>query len=116
MSEAPWVPDRCEIIMMDCSRRSGHGAGHSVPFLVLTPKTFNDRTSRVIGLPLADIPRDDTRRGPWPSHEANADGDSSPVRRPKSFNWRRRKAAPYPARRLPESFLARACMVLQQFV
>jgi mRNA interferase MazF len=116
MSKAPWVPDCCEIILLDCSCRAGHGASHPVPFLVLTPKSFNDRTSRVIGLPLEDLPGEEIRRGPWQNHEACVEGLSSSARRPKSFNWRNRKAIPYPAKRLRESFLEQACMVLQHIV
>ncbi|WP_439849207.1 type II toxin-antitoxin system PemK/MazF family toxin [Thioalkalicoccus limnaeus] len=47
-----WVPDRQEVIGIDCNPQRGRKMRDVYPFLVLSPKAFNERTSRVIGLPM----------------------------------------------------------------
>ncbi len=47
-----WVPERQEIIWIDCSPQSGREMRDRHPFLVLSSGAFNDRTSLVIGLPM----------------------------------------------------------------
>ena len=117
---ALWVPDRCEIILLDCSSRAiGESPDHS-PFLVLSPRSFNERTSHVIGLPLTngngnvrsfEITSEATVRC-----DGNALAHYLPASRPKSLNWRARGAAPYPAKHVPDCFFANVCVVLRQIV
>ena len=44
-----WVPDRQDVIWIDCNPQAGHEMRDLHPMLVLSPKVFNARTSLVIG-------------------------------------------------------------------
>lgn len=121
MSDAgSWVPDHCEIILLDCSSRATGEPASLKPFLVLSPKAFNERTSHVIGLPLSN----GNGGGDvlWFNPEISARAITAalhhyvPASRPKSLNWRQRGAAPCPARHVPDRFLANVCEVLSQIV
>ena len=46
------MPDRQEIIWIDCNLQVGREMRDVHPFLVLSPRAFNDKTSLVIGLPM----------------------------------------------------------------
>jgi mRNA interferase MazF len=46
------VPERQRIIWIDCNPQHGKEMRDVHPFLVLSPKAFNERTSPVIGLPM----------------------------------------------------------------
>ena len=48
----PWIPDRQDIIWIDCNPQAGQEMRDFHPFLVLSPRNFNDKTSLVIGLPM----------------------------------------------------------------
>lgn len=116
---ASWVPDRCDIILLDCTSMWGDALRCHKPFLVLSHKAFNERTSRVIGLQLAFGDRcalSSVRSG----QHGRASGKSLQlfvqVPRFKSLNWRRRGAIPYPVRRLSDSFFANVCLLLKEIV
>nr|WP_198407997.1 type II toxin-antitoxin system PemK/MazF family toxin [Leptospirillum ferrooxidans] len=47
-----WVPERQTIIWIDGYPQSGREMRNVHPFLVLSPRIFNERTSLVIGLPM----------------------------------------------------------------
>ncbi|MBY0474658.1 MAG: type II toxin-antitoxin system PemK/MazF family toxin [Nitrosomonas sp.] len=47
-----WLPDRREIIWINCNPQAGQEMRDLHPFLVLSPKIFNSKTSFVIGLPV----------------------------------------------------------------
>jgi mRNA interferase MazF len=49
---APWVPDRQEIIWIDCHPQGGSEMRDIHPVLVLSPRIFNAKTALVIGLPM----------------------------------------------------------------
>ena len=49
---SPWVPDRQDIIWIDCNPQVGQEMRDIHPFLVLSPRIFNAKTSLVIGLPM----------------------------------------------------------------
>lgn len=49
---AAWVPERQDVIWIDCHPQAEREMRDPHPLLVLSPKTFNDRTSLVIGLPM----------------------------------------------------------------
>lgn len=55
-SEQPWAPDRQEVIWINCNPQAGNEMRDIHPFLVLSPRVFNERTSLVIGLPMATAP------------------------------------------------------------
>ena len=119
MSDASsWVPDCCEVILLDCSSRGGEEAPR--PFLVLSPRSFNERTSRVIGLPLANGNGNGNNAVAGISRclcEDKCELDQYVLyRKPKSFNWRKRGGTPYPSKNVPDSFFAQACIVLNQII
>jgi mRNA interferase MazF len=115
-----WVPDRQDIIWIDCNPQVGREMRDIHPFLVLSPSTFNDKTSLVIGLPMttaaynADNPFA-LAVGPAKGRKA---GQTSYVlcHQPKSFDWRLRGAKAHPLGRLPDALLAQACECLNQIV
>lgn len=49
---AAWVPDRQDVIWIDCNPQAGREMRDIYPFLVLSPKNFNEAISLVIGLPM----------------------------------------------------------------
>jgi mRNA interferase MazF len=49
---ARWAPDRQEVIWIDCNPQAGREMRDVHPFLVLSPRAFNEGTSLVIGLPM----------------------------------------------------------------
>ncbi len=51
-----WVPDRQDIIWIDCNPPVGSEMRDAHPMLVLSPREFNERTSLVIGLPMTTAP------------------------------------------------------------
>ena len=116
----PWVPERQEIIWIDCNPQAGNEMRDMHPFLVLSPGIFNERTSLVIGLPMTTA-------------EYNADnpfaiavGTARNIKtaktsyvlchQPKSFDWRSRKASPHPLKRLDNQQFTEVCARLNQIV
>lgn len=115
-----WVPARQEIIRIDCNPQAGREMRDIHPFLVLSPKEFNDRTSLVIGLPMttAEYNADNpfaVAIGPAPRAGVNK---TSYVlcHQPKSFDWRARQAAPHPAAKVPDARFAEVCALLNQIL
>ena len=116
----PWVPGRQEIIWIDCNPQVGREMRDIHPFLVLSPRIFNDKTSLVIGLPMttagynADNPFAVTV-GPARGRKA---GQTSYVlcHQPKSFDWRLRGAKPHPLGTLSDALFAPVCECLNQIV
>ena len=47
-----WVPERQEVIWIDCNPQAGGEMRDLHPMLVLSPGAFNARTGLVIGLPM----------------------------------------------------------------
>lgn len=90
------------------------------PFLVLSPKAFNLRTSLVIGLPMttADYNADNpfaVAVGPAGGRRA---GRISYVlcHQPKSFDWRMRGGRAHPMKRVGDPQFARILAILNQIV
>jgi mRNA interferase MazF len=115
-----WVPERQEVIWIDCNPQAGREMRDRHHFLVLSPRAFNEKTSLVIGLPMTTA-------------EYNADnpfavlvGTASGVKagkpsyvlchQPKSFDWRARSASPHPQGRLADARFAEVCGILNQIV
>jgi mRNA interferase MazF len=114
------VPDRQEIIWIDCNPQAGREMRDRHPFLVLSPRIFNDRTSLVIGLPMTTAKYN--ADNPFAVATGPAQGRKSHVtsyvlcHQPKSFDWRVRSAAPHPLKRLDDSRFAAVCSCLNQIV
>jgi mRNA interferase MazF len=116
----PWLPDRQDIIWIDCNPQVGQEMRDIHPFLVLSPRIFNDKTSLVIGLPMttaeynADNPfavavgkacgRKDNKTGYLLCHQ------------PKSFDWRLRGAKSHPSGTLNDALFVQVCERLNQII
>nr|VFJ74113.1 MAG: mRNA interferase MazF [Candidatus Kentron sp. FW] len=90
------------------------------PFLVLSPKAFNERTSPGLGLPMttAAYNADNPFAVAVGKAEGRKTGQTSYVlcHQPKSFDWRVRGGAPHPAKRLSDARFAEVLAVLNQIV
>ena len=90
------------------------------PFLVLSPRIFNAKTSLVIGLPMttasynADNPFA-VAVGPTRGRRA---GQTSYVlcHQPKSFDWRMRGAKAHPLKSLSDPLFVQICERLNQII
>ena len=114
---AAWVPERQDIIWIDCNPQAGQKMRDVHPFLVLSPRSFNDRTSLVIGLPITTAAYN--ADNPFAVVAAGAKaGKPSYVlcHQPKSFDWRARQASPHPMKQLNPTAFAEACGVLNQII
>ena len=112
-----WVPERGEVIWIDCSPQLGQEMRDRHPFVVLSPRNFNERTSLVIGLPMTSAAYNASN--PF----AVAIGKTSSKKtsyvlchQPKSFDWRLRSSAPHPSKKLPAAALVEVCRRLNQIV
>lgn len=117
---AAWVPDRQDIIWIDCNPQAGQEMRDVHPFLVLSPRSFNDRTSRVIGLPMTTA--EYNADNPFAVVAGAADGAKAGktsyvlCHQPKSFDWRARQASPHPMKQLNGTAFAQACGLLNQII
>lgn len=112
-----WVPDRQDIIWIDCNPQAGREMRDLHPFLVLSPAAFNDRTSLVVGLPMTTA--SDNATNPF-AIVAGSSGRGRPsyvlCHQPKSFDWRARGGKRHPAKRLDDAVFAEVCAVLNQII
>lgn len=119
-SRKAWIPDRQDIIWIDCNPQAGREMRDRHPFLVLSPRSFNERTSLVIGLPMttAEYNADNPFAIAAGKAVGAKAGKTSYVlcHQPKSFDWRVREAAPHPLKQLPDARFAEVCGVLNQIV
>jgi mRNA interferase MazF len=120
MRRKDWVPERGEIIWIDCNPQAGSEMRDRHPFLVLSPGAFNGRTSLVIGLPMttAEYNADNPFAISAGPATGKSKGKTSYVlcHQPKSFDWRVRDAAPHPAKKLGKTHFAEVCLVLNQIM
>ena len=86
------------------------------PMLVLSPRTFNERTSIVIGLPMTSSETNETN--PFAVKVKGPRGVASYIlcHQPKSFDWRARSAKAHPWRQVPNEVLTAACGILNQII
>lgn len=90
------------------------------PFLVLSPKAFNDKTSLVIGLPMTTAEYNATN--PFAVAVGLATGNKSDktsyvlCHQPKSFDWRMREARPHRLGQLQSSCFAQVRELLNQIL
>ena len=122
-SQAPrgWVPERQDVIWIDCNPHAGAEMRDLHPMLVLSPSAFNAHTGLVIGLPMTTAGYNATN--PF-ALVAGATGGAKKAgktryvlcHQPKSFDWRARGAKPHPQGALDKAVFAQACAVLNQIV
>ena len=120
---ASWVPERQDIIWIDCNPQAGSEMRDMHPMLVISPLAFNARTGLVIGLPMTTAPYNATNPfaiavGAVGATASRKTGKTSYVlcHQPKSFDWRARRAKPHPQKRLDDALFVQACAVLNQIV
>lgn len=111
-----WVPDRGEIIWIDCNPQAGREMRDMHPMLVLSPKAFNARTSLVIGLPMTSSTSNEGN--PFALDISRSADQRSFIlcHQPKSFDWRHRNASPHPWRKVTAGQLADACEGLNDII
>jgi mRNA interferase MazF len=116
MASKIWIPERRDIIWIDCSPQVGREMKDVHPLLVLSPKAFNDRTRIVIGLPMTTAESNETN--PFAVKFVGEKGKVSYVlaHQPKSFDWRLRDAKPHPWKKAPEEILVLAGEMLNQII
>lgn len=115
-----WIPDRQHIIWIDCNPQVGQEMRDIHPFLVLSPRIFNSKTSLVIGLPMTTA--DYNAENPFAVAIGKAVGrkvsKTSYVlcHQPKSFDWRMRGAKSHPLDKLNEDLFLQICDRLNKII
>ncbi len=90
------------------------------PFLVLSPRSFNDRTSLVIGLPMTTAGYN--ADNPFAVAAGVAGGAKAGktsyvlCHQPKSFDWRARQASQHPMKQLNHAVFLEVCNLLNQII
>ena len=115
-----WVPNRQEIIWIDCNPQMGREMRDVHPFLVLSPSVFNEKTSLVIGLPMttAAYNADNPFAVAVGKASGRKAGKTSYVlcHQPKSFDWRLRGAKAHPLGILQDAVFQQVCERLNQII
>ena len=115
-----WLPDRQDIIWIDCNPQVGQEMRDIHPFLVLSPQIFNNKTSLVIGLPMTTAAYN--ADNPFAVAVGKASGRKLEktgyvlCHQPKSFDWRMRDAKPHPLGKLQDDFFIEVCEQLNQII
>ncbi len=115
-----WVPDRQDIIWIDCNPQVGREIRDVHPFLVLSPRIFNEKTSLAIGLPVttAEYNSDNPLAVALGKASGRKTGQTSYMlcHQPKSFDWRLRKAKTHPLGDLANALFVQVCERLNQII
>ncbi len=115
-----WVPERQEVIWIDCNPQAGGEMRDLHPMLVLSPIAFNARTGLIIGLPMTTAAYNATNPFALAIGAASGRkvGKISYVlcHQPKSFDWRARGAKPHSQGKLADAEFAKACAMLNQII
>jgi mRNA interferase MazF len=116
MPARPWVPDRRDMIWINCNPQAGREMKDVHPLLVLSPMAFNERTGIVIGLPMTTATFNETN--PFAVKIIGPGRKVSYVlaHQPKSFDWRMRLAKPHPWKQVPRDAFDSACEALNQII
>lgn len=111
-----WVPERRDIIWINCNPQAGREMKDVHPLMVLSPKAFNERTGIVIGLPMTTASFNETN--PFAVRFNGPKGAVSYIlgHQPKSFDWRVRGARPHPWKQVPEDVFELSCETLDQII
>ncbi|MDP2694921.1 MAG: type II toxin-antitoxin system PemK/MazF family toxin [Gallionella sp.] len=114
------MPDRQDIIWIDCNPQAGREMRDVHPFVVLSPRIFNEKTSLVIGLPMttAEYNADNPFAVAVGKASGKKTGQTSYVlcHQPKSFGWRLRKAKAHSLGTLSDALFAQICERLNQII
>jgi len=112
-----WIPDRQDIIWIDCNPQAGQEMRDIHPFLVISPTAFNNKTSLVIGLPMTTADYNASNPFAIAVGKTTA-GKTSYVlcHQPKSFDWRVRGAKTHPLGKLDNLLFTQVCDRLNQII
>ena len=108
-----WVRERQGIGWIDCNTPVGREMRDVHPFLVLSPREFNKKTSLVIGLPTMTAQYN--ADNPFAVAVSLASGRKAGqisyglCHQPKSFDWRLPGAKPHPIGTLPAEVFEQVC-------
>ena len=91
------------------------------PFLVLSPRIFNEKTSLVIGLPMTTAEYNADNPFAVPVGKATSTRKTGRVsyvlcHQPKSFDWRLRQAKAHPLGTLSRGLFVQVCERLNQII
>ena len=115
-----WAPSRQDIIWIDYNPQVGREMRNVHPFLVLSPRIFNEKTSLVIGLPMttADYNADNPFAVAIGSTKGHKAGKISYVlcHQPKSFDWRLRGARAHPLKTASDGQFKQVCERMNQII
>ena len=120
VKRAAWIPDRKDIIWIDCNPQVGQEMRDIHPFLVLSPLIFNEKTSLVIGLPMTTA--DYNTDNPFAVAVGQAKGKKAEqtsyvlCHQPKSFDLRLRGAKPHQLGMLSDALFHQVCQRLNQII
>ena len=116
MANKLWLPERRDIIWIDCNPQAGREMKDFHPLLVLSPSAFNHRTGIVIGLPMTTAAYNDTN--PFAVKMTGAKDTVGYIlgHQPKSFDWRARGGKPHPWKQAPQEVFMLACEILNQII
>lgn len=115
-----WIPERQDVIWIDCNPQAGREMRDIHPFLVLSPKNFNDKTSLVIGLPMTTA--EYNADNPFAVSVGSGSGEKANkisyvlCHQPKSFDWRARRANPHVLGAIHDALFSQVCDRLNQVV
>jgi len=115
-----WIPNRQEIIWIDCNPQAGQEMRDIHPFLVISPDIFNDKTSLVIGLPMTTASYNATN--PFAVAVSKVSGRKANkisyvlCHQPKSFDWRVRGAKPHSLGSLSDVLFVQVCDRLNKII
>ncbi|MBS0469259.1 MAG: type II toxin-antitoxin system PemK/MazF family toxin [Proteobacteria bacterium] len=119
-SAGPWIPERQEVIWLDCNPQAGREMRDVHPFLVLSPRAFNEPTALVIGLTMTTAAYNASN--PFAVAAGVAGGRKAGAtsyvlcHQPKSFDWKMRGGKPHPLGRVPDAAFAQVLLVLGQIM
>ncbi len=119
-AKALWVPARQDVIWIDCNPQIGREMRDVHPFVVLSSREFNAKTSLVLGLPMTTAAYNATNPFAVLAGKAGGRKSGQPsyvlCHQPKSFDWRLRGAKPHPMKQLADETFEQACGVLEQIL
>jgi len=115
-TRARWCPDRRDMIWIDCNPQAGREMKDVHLLMVLSPRSFNERTGMVIGLPMTTAGFNETN--PFAIRFVGPKGAVSYVlgHQPKSFDWRARNAKPHPWKQVAKDVFDFSCETLNQII
>lgn len=114
------MPDRRDIIWINCNPQVGQEMRDVHPFLVLSPRIFNEKTSLVIGLPMTTA--EYNADNPFAVTVGKASGRKAGrisyvlCHQPKSFDWRLRGGRAHSLKSLSDALFVQVCERLNQII